>query len=1034
MYKTFELFFKALYVIAFWTIIGYVLETRKIGTSFTDVALTTVMGWCVFLAIGCIFLLYITSSHAKHKAAVKNKITHEVVEDGMSFTVGGHSKFDPILPKSYHISSEVIEKYNLNNPIQQNINQALMESVSAVKELIIQEENKPQLSENEIFDKNEGNGEEVYGKDANPILTINTPVDSLSNENLKEFVKQSDEDIKNEANKGYVAPTALSDADSSRAINKGILFYKTQFDALYSFIINHEKYELDEGVRKGKIIIVNKEPDNPQDDIYRGKKVYTRDEFQAKEIKIKAESESTRIKIDETLEKVLNNISKFKYRGIETTTPQIKPSKDYDFSNYQLLIFTALFPFTSWLQIRSNRALNILDPKVAEHLTDEEIKKLDKSELGLSLRDKRILFNARRMYDIYLHRDRELAESGVSSYNMPFTIGEDGKKCNTLDESVALCEFLRQALTIKAVKAKPKPQKKKASHSQYGDSDLIGIASKLFHEKNRFNTQNSDTRIGIIKNDMVYIDYDSFVPKFNGLFAQRFPHLANNNEFTNAQFALYKKLNGMGLLAMRKRKDSEHLESYDFYDKGELFSIYWDFGKGGTGITIENTLIIHAAQMFKDLVPMNVESNGVPRIMGISQDRAIPHSPYSKQIQNLIEQAQLEKSRTKVVQQEILKQNEASNKSLDDSLNEINALVGQDIVTVDSPIATASNSNTKVNLNKPQVEENKPQKSSSLSTDQIKADLNVDDEEAERIKATALDVLKVYGANKADFDIASRKLEKSPQKDAELYLDKNVQVLQMRISQEHEDIEVVKSNEEHKGRKYNFAVHENKKQIFLLKYSRSTVNEYAKTIDLTIIKLLTLARSQNYIDDTFEYTKESKHLLISNKNIGRIFNVFEQMAIFQKKGESNLWKSVKSDFKNAKSKNNQYDQLSVIECIEFKESLEEAVYKKLEIDMWDAEKARDLFIKVNQKLLSMEQDLPRLKISYDKDSQHYIIPKGMLGKLNRLGLEVNSFLTYVEQFKASGELKPELNKFSNNLFAFESDGTAKVNFLMIEGL
>lgn len=155
---------------------------------------------------------------------------------------------------------------------------------------------------------------------------------------------------------------------------------------------------------------------------------------------------------------------------------------------------------------------------------------------------------------------------------------------------------------------------------------------------------------------------------------------------------------------------------------------------------------------------------------------------------------------------------------------------------------------------------------------------------------------------------------------------------------------------------------------------------------------------------------------------------------YSKKGESNLWKSVKSDFKNAKNKNNQYDQLSVIECIEFKESLEEAVYKKLEIDMWDAEKARDLFIKVNQKLLSMEQDLPRLKISYDKDSQHYIIPKGMLGKLNRLGLEVNSFLTYVEQFKASGELKPELNKFSNNLFAFESDGTAKVNFLMIEGL
>lgn len=1032
MYKTFELFFKALYVIVFWTIIGYVLETRKIGTSFTDVALTTIMGWCAFLAIGCIFLLYITSSHAKHKAAIKSKITHEVVEDGMTFTVGGHSKFDPVLPKQYQVQSSVVEKYNIDNPTQNNINNALMASVSAVKELIIQEENAPHLSENEIFDKNEGTGEEIYGKEVNTILTINTPVESLSNENLKSFVQQSDDDIESEANKGYVAPTSVSDSDQSRSIEKGIFFYQTQFNALYSYIINHEKHELDEGVRKGKILIVNKEPDNPQDEMYRGKKVYTRDEFQVKEIKIKVESESIRVQIDEILEKILNNIPKFKYKGIETTTPLIKPRKDYDFSNYQLLIFTAFFPFTSWLQIRSNRALNILDPKIAEHLTDEEIKKLDKSELGLSLRDKRILFNARRMYDIYLNRDRELAETGVSSYNMPFTIGEDGKKYNTLDESVALCEFLRQSLTIKAVKAKPKPQKKKNTNNQYGDSELIGLLSRLLHEKNRFNTQSADTRIGIIKNDMIYIDYDSFVPKFNGLFSQRFPHLANNNEYTNAQYAIYKKLNAMGLLAMRKRKDSEHIELYDFFDKGELFSIYWDFGKGGNGITIENTLIIHAAQMFKDLVPMNQESNGSPRIMGVSQDRAIPHSPYSKQIQSLIEQAQVEKAKAKAIQHEIVLQSESKTKTIDDSISSINALV-EDTVELTQSLGQGNTTKISVDLDKKPAEISQ---SSSLSTiDQIEKELKVDKEEAETLNEAALDVIKLYGANKPDFEIASRKLDKAPQKAAESYLDKNVQVLLMRISPEHEEIEVVKSSAEHQGRKFNFAVNENKQQIFLLTYSRSTINDYAKTIDLTIIKLLTLARSQNYINDTFEYSKDSKHLLISNKNIGRIFNVYEQMAIFQKKGESKLWKSTKSDFKSSsKTKGNQYDQLSVIECIEFKESMEESIYKSLEVDIWDAEKAKDLFLKLNVKLKKMHQDLPRLKVSFDKDTQHYIIPKGMLGKLNRLGMEVNSFLAYVEQYKETGALKPELVRFSNNLFAFESDGTTKVNFIMIEGL
>lgn len=1033
MYKTFELFFKALYVIFFWTIIGYVLETRKIGASFTDVALTTIMGWCVFLAIACLFLLYITSSHSKHKASVKNDITHEVLEDGMSFTVGGHSKFDPVLPKQYQLIPDAVEKYNIDKPIQHNINKAIMESVTAVKELIILEENTPHLSENEIFDKNEGTGEDTYGKNVSQILSINGSVTSLDNANLKDFVTQSNEDIANEANKGYIAPTAILESDSSRAIDKGILFYEPQFNAFYSYIINHKIFELNEGVRNGNIIIVSKEPDNPQDEMYRGKKVYTREQFQAKEIKIKAESAALRSQIDETIDKVLNNTHKFKYRGIETISPQIKPRKDYDFSKYQLLIFTALFPFTSWLQIRSNRSLNILDPKIAVHLTDEEIRKLDKSELGLSLRDKRILFNARRMYDIYINRDREVAEKGISSYNMPFTIGEDGKKYNTLDEAVALCEFLRQILTVEAVKAKPKAQKKKPNNSPYGESDLIGLVSKLFHEKNRFNTQSSDTRIGIIKNDMLYIDFDSFVPKFNGVFSQRFPHLANNNEFTKAQYALYKKLASMGLLAMRKRKDSEHIESYDFFDKGELFSIYWDFGKGGNGITIENTLIIHAAQMFKDLMPMNQESSGSPRIMGISQDRAIPHSPYSKQIQSLIEQSQIEKSRVKVVQQESVKQNKSSSKNIDDSLNEINALV--EVVTDPIDVVTSDTGATTTVVQNEPKKINPTPSSKNLTTNQIKNDLNVSKEEAERLKASALDVLKVYGANKADFDITSRRLEKNLHKDAESYLDKNVQVLQMRISPEHENIEVVKSNVDYKGRKYNFAVHENKKEIFLLKYSRSTVNEYAKSIDLTIIKLLTLARSQNYIDENFEYSKESKHLLISNKNIGRIFNVYEQMAVFQKKGKSNLWKSVKSDFKNSnKSKGNQYDQLSVIECIEFKESLEEGIYKKMEFDMWDANKARELFIKVNKKLHDMKQDLPRLKISYDQNSEHFVIPKGMLGKLNRLGMEVNSFLAYVEQNKATGELKPELAKFSNNLFAFESDGISKVNFIMLEGL
>ena len=71
MYKTFELFYKALYIIAFWSIIFFILETRKVGVSLVDTMIYTVAGWSVFLAIALGFLLFITSSHSKTREDAK---------------------------------------------------------------------------------------------------------------------------------------------------------------------------------------------------------------------------------------------------------------------------------------------------------------------------------------------------------------------------------------------------------------------------------------------------------------------------------------------------------------------------------------------------------------------------------------------------------------------------------------------------------------------------------------------------------------------------------------------------------------------------------------------------------------------------------------------------------------------------------------------------------------------------------------------------------------------------------------------------
>jgi hypothetical protein len=103
-----------------------------------------------------------------------------------------------------------------------------------------------------------------------------------------------------------------------------------------------------------------------------------------------------------------------------------------------LIIFTALFPYIDWLSLRSSAALNALDPELKKSLSSVELKKLDNSELGLSLRDKRVLWNARRMYDIYVNRDKDVAAHGKSVFNMPVSFDQNGKMYNPLEETVAL--------------------------------------------------------------------------------------------------------------------------------------------------------------------------------------------------------------------------------------------------------------------------------------------------------------------------------------------------------------------------------------------------------------------------------------------------------------------------------------------------------------------------------------------------------------------------------------------------------------------
>jgi preprotein translocase subunit YajC len=140
MYKTFELLQKAIYIICFWSLVFYILEIRKYDVSALGIAIETLIGWLIFLTIIVLFVMFVSSSHRQTKDTTKEKITKNVVEDGMVFTVGGHTKILPVLPEAYLIESEILNKYEEDNPSIESSKKSLssLQAVCLRKYWIIQ--------------------------------------------------------------------------------------------------------------------------------------------------------------------------------------------------------------------------------------------------------------------------------------------------------------------------------------------------------------------------------------------------------------------------------------------------------------------------------------------------------------------------------------------------------------------------------------------------------------------------------------------------------------------------------------------------------------------------------------------------------------------------------------------------------------------------------------------------------------------------------------------------------------------------------
>lgn len=985
MYKPFELLFKALYVIIFWTIILYVMEIRKFGTTFYSVAIETLMGWGIFAVIATLFAIFISSSHKKASNDSKKNITKNVIEDGMVFTVGGHTLKYPILPDPFLIESEVLKKYKDEHPLAKEASrQYSIKAKQLLNELISTNPDDYQdIDEEALFDAKEND----HSDNNEPKSKVK--LNKVSTEN--KYVVSS---IKDE----------YTDDHESRRVDLGLLSYEYHYNLIFSHIVNFDIYQFEA-------------------DINSGKQTFSKAEYIEKKEKLKREAQVKFEAIEESLAKVLRTLDRFEYRGIVSTTPKIKPRRTFSMKKYQLSIFTALFPFIDWKVLRSLTALNTLDPQIKADISSAELKKLDASELGLSLRDKRILWVARRMYDTYLRRDEDLNAGNKSSCNMPISFDDHGKKYNPLEEPVALCELYREAIKVKqdVVPISKSKAKAKKSEKPYTNSDILRFAIRIMGEKNRFNSSVPQDRIGIYKNGLIYLDFDQFYPKLNGRIAEQFPESANHVEYQVAFNMLYEELKSRNLLAMRilNTDGDKNVERFDHKTNGEFFVVSWNTSSSsGKPLESENMLILHPVGILSQICSKLQDFPSSPMIMGVSESNAVPLSSYYYEIEDKINAAKYQKER------EVTKKNIIEEITPSDSRGEATLPVANaNSVTEDMNKlleAESSDQNNKSEVEK--IIESSRSSAKQNAPDSDNQDKGQDgDSISPEIDGLADSIISAIQPNQEGIERANKtlnpnmvELEQLEKEDAFKYINQEVQVITL-------------SRKSRKtASKIEYAIVLPDKSVKLIECGRNAINQAAETLDFTILKLLDSLSLNNNRAKFVDQTNSKKKIKISKNKVMSMFNVIEQMALYQKQGDGTFWSIDKQVFKSDIQRSDQdFNMISSIECLTIDSSKEESIYAEIRKNLWNADMAKKLFNEIIQRL----DDIPNAelrKLNIRKDDGLYLIPKRNLGQLRRSAVQINSFLTYCDRFK--DELPEDLKTYTESLKAIESNGENIIYF------
>lgn len=1029
MIKPFELFQKVLMVLAFWSVVLLIIHLKDFSGSwklmllnyFTDLMIVTLL----VSAISTIFFLLYRQDEKK----IRGRFKPENV-DGFDINIGNYLRQSPLIqhPEPCQALDKVhefftpmealIRKESKKAKSKEEMNKELIESQEKERESrslgdedrIIALEEKIKLLSTKISDAIDANrklednqtadkklSEETLAKLNSKKLSVEEIEDAQAiikshRKEVANLQKQKNED-------GTMAYTNVEKIDTKSLETdsasptcsvdyKGLLYYRDIFEQLWNCI-----------------------PNTPD-----------------------AEGNIPRYQCQEYLTRILEAVPEFKYKGITSTTPKIKKldSFNIDMKDYQLTIFTALFPYLKWLQFRENTAM-----------------------LQMELHDKRILLNARRFYDIYKNRDVNLKKGIPSSFTIPLKEYKNKELIVSLDEAVALVELARFASAEQIVVVDDPIEKRKDNLNRVTEQDMIKLISDLLLQEDRLNGANRDKRIGMLAGGMLYLNWSDFIMQVKVEYMRSYPQHAK--DLKTMEYAVFDLFRRRDFLGMEIANRENPLEPAQQFMNGQLFKVRWLGGKAtDSEITTDGVLVVKARRSFK---PLNTtqsikKATSIPQIIGLDEEAYVANSEYAKELSEIKKVKRLkekeEQAKVKAVEEA---NKEIIQKSEDASKSDIDNQVLKSSVTIDS--ITASLLESAKSVTSEQLSESKDGKSKSKDSEKNDQDkgsggkgskqdpVGQTVEVSEPEPTTTLSVednLSLFGElspTETNVDMSDlneppkpttngkkKKTPPPPPKSKKQKVESNpiadaieIQRFDTVIVPDNERGEIFEVREPDSTKTAYFAVNEKTHVV-------STIPELTKNQRTQVVRVYFDTLRTNILDNEsrfsdkriepanttetyWEFSREQiiKHIPVSMQfhllKQQKIENLYELRLAQKKDGEADI---LREKVLNEQTELKAIGRIRSLQLVRVYKSPEIAKYAPMQESDWDENRATRLMSQLEQAFFKLRKEQPKSVEFYKTSSSTwsygvYRILSANLGLLGNLATQLQDFIAYKEQFK-----------------------------------